>query len=445
MQKILIVEDERIVAADLALTLQKRGYSVVASVNSGEDAIVAATKHRPDLVLMDIRLAGKMDGIEAATKISGKLGTPVVFLTAFSDDKRLEQAKFAKAFGYIVKPFDEKTLNSTIKMALFKKQEIERTAGKNTDPKIGIDAFDKRILQELERDARAPAAEIGRRIRLPKTTVGYRISKLEESGFIQGYRAFLNPAAFGSKYYLVSVKLKDVSSDAVNKVVERIKDLPSCTKVVNVEGQHSLLVLAMADSSRALKSFLVLLLEACGPRLEDYVINEVTKIERFAPYLDNSGEKPSEWSATADLEEYKNISIDDTDRKIIGIITKQARKDLVNIGRETGVDWKVAKYRLQKLEKNGAIAAYCAQLDIRKLGQKSMILTVRLRDPLQSRRIIDYFDRAGICAMAYETLGKYDLVLELRAGKEEMLKAVLDSFKTAFLKQYLGIEISHVN
>ena len=103
--QILVVEDESIVARDIQKTLQNLGYDVPCVVSSGEAAIQKAEENRPDLVLMDIVLKGKMDGIEAAEQICSRFNIPIVYLTAYTDDKMLARAKITEPFGYIVKPF----------------------------------------------------------------------------------------------------------------------------------------------------------------------------------------------------------------------------------------------------------------------------------------------------------------------------------------------------
>jgi two-component system, cell cycle sensor histidine kinase and response regulator CckA len=119
-----MVEDERIVALDLAATLKELGYTVEASVSSGEAAIQQAIRLRPNLVLMDIRLAGKLDGIEAAQLIRKELDIPVIYLTAHSDDATLARAKGTEPFGYIVKPFKASDMHCAIELALHR-HEIE--------------------------------------------------------------------------------------------------------------------------------------------------------------------------------------------------------------------------------------------------------------------------------------------------------------------------------
>ncbi|RPJ03409.1 MAG: response regulator, partial [Spirochaetaceae bacterium] len=123
--KILIVEDERIVAKDIKGSLKNFGYEVVDIVVTGEDAIKLAQESTPDLVLMDIMLKGQLNGIDAARYIRDNLKIPVVFLTAYADENTLQNAKLTEPFGYIIKPFEDAELHSTIQMAIYR-FEMER-------------------------------------------------------------------------------------------------------------------------------------------------------------------------------------------------------------------------------------------------------------------------------------------------------------------------------
>jgi diguanylate cyclase (GGDEF)-like protein/PAS domain S-box-containing protein len=119
-EHILVVEDETIVALDIKQRLESMDYIVDATVMSGEQAIQKAEELLPDLVLMDIKLKGEMDGVEAAEIIHKRFHIPVIFLTAFADELTLKRAKITDAFGYILKPFEERELNVNIEMALYK-------------------------------------------------------------------------------------------------------------------------------------------------------------------------------------------------------------------------------------------------------------------------------------------------------------------------------------
>lgn len=117
---ILIVEDEAIVADDLKVTLMDLGYTVTGTVKSGEAALETIGRVRPGLILMDIHLAGVMDGVDTAAEIRRRWGIAVIYLSAYADPGLLERARHTEPYGYLVKPFDERELHSVIEMAAFK-------------------------------------------------------------------------------------------------------------------------------------------------------------------------------------------------------------------------------------------------------------------------------------------------------------------------------------
>jgi PAS domain S-box-containing protein len=125
LMQILVVEDESVVAMDIQSRLMGLGYAVPAIIARGEDAVEECQRRRPDLVLMDIRLKGDMDGVEAARQIRARMDIPVVFLTAYADSATLERAKTTESHGYLLKPFKEGELRTTIEMALYK-HKVER-------------------------------------------------------------------------------------------------------------------------------------------------------------------------------------------------------------------------------------------------------------------------------------------------------------------------------
>jgi two-component system, response regulator PdtaR len=150
-KKILVVEDEFITAADLIENLELMGFIVPASTGVGEEVYDLARTHSPDLILMDINLKGKMTGIMVADLVRKKLDIPVVFLTGQSDEATIEKAIEVEPFGYIIKPFEERSLKTTIAMALYKhsidskliiSEERYRRIAESSDNLIAILNFD---------------------------------------------------------------------------------------------------------------------------------------------------------------------------------------------------------------------------------------------------------------------------------------------------------------
>jgi AmiR/NasT family two-component response regulator len=125
----MVVEDERIVASAIEEQLRHAGYDVVANVGSGQAAVSKAIELRPDLILMDINLGRGIDGIEASREIGAQQATPIIFLTAYTDNDTIERARSATPFGYLRKPVEEQALKPAIEMALSRRElEAERDA-----------------------------------------------------------------------------------------------------------------------------------------------------------------------------------------------------------------------------------------------------------------------------------------------------------------------------
>lgn len=119
-KRVLVAEDEAIIAEDIAMTLCGLGYEVPALAGTGDEALEMAERLKPDLILMDITMPGKLDGIEAARKVRKSLDIPVVFLTGHVDEETLERAKGDSLFGYIIKPFARKDIRAAVELALYK-------------------------------------------------------------------------------------------------------------------------------------------------------------------------------------------------------------------------------------------------------------------------------------------------------------------------------------
>ncbi len=116
--RVLIVEDETLVAEELRERLSRFGYSVIAAVDTADEGIAIATREHPDLVLMDIRLRGEKDGVQAAQEIRQQVDVPIVFVTAYSDRRTVERASQTEHDAYVLKPFHRRELQSTIEVAM---------------------------------------------------------------------------------------------------------------------------------------------------------------------------------------------------------------------------------------------------------------------------------------------------------------------------------------
>jgi CheY-like chemotaxis protein len=131
--RVLIVEDEAVVAADINDRVTALGYVVAGTVSSGEDAILKTSQLKPDLILMDIVLEGELDGVQTAEQLAQSHDIPIVFLTAHADELTVRRAKHTGPFGYVLKPFEERELSMVMSIALYRSRTESRLAAANKE------------------------------------------------------------------------------------------------------------------------------------------------------------------------------------------------------------------------------------------------------------------------------------------------------------------------
>ena len=148
--RIMVVDDEAVIALRLQQRLTSMGFDVTGVAYSGEEAVETARDLRPDLILMDIMIPGKLDGIAAAKIVKAELDIPVVFLTAHSEDKIIERAKQAEPYGYILKPFQDRELKATVEIALYKKDMEQRLKESKIQLRKAHDKLEYRVKERTK-------------------------------------------------------------------------------------------------------------------------------------------------------------------------------------------------------------------------------------------------------------------------------------------------------
>lgn len=155
LARVLVVEDERVVALHLRQQLSRLGYDVPFMATKGPQALEAIELHRPDVVLMDIHIEGDMDGIDTASRIPSHLRIPVIYLTAYSEESTLERARSTKPYGYLLKPFSERELHATIQMAMERHRADSAVTRQANDLRIAVAEREEELassVKELERE-----------------------------------------------------------------------------------------------------------------------------------------------------------------------------------------------------------------------------------------------------------------------------------------------------
>jgi two-component system, cell cycle sensor histidine kinase and response regulator CckA len=206
---IAIVEDEYIVALDIKSFLGRSGYAVAGMFSSGDDLLAAIESIRPDLVLMDIKIRGSLDGVETAHIVHDKYRVPVVLLTAYADDETIARAKITQPFGYIIKPFEERELKTAIEIALYRSMMEHRLlASEERYRNLFHDGISANFLADLEGRVTEANAAFRALVGIGPEQDPPRLSTLvmEHKEFL----SFMEKAVSGHKLELSELKLKSV-------------------------------------------------------------------------------------------------------------------------------------------------------------------------------------------------------------------------------------------
>src|SRR5271157_433146 len=290
--RILVVEDDGIIGRHIQNTLRKLGYQVLDVVSSGEQAISISSEEHPDLVLMDINLDGEVDGVKAAGQIYGRFEIPVIYLTALADNDTLQRAKVTDPFGYILKPFEERSLFSTIEMALRKDQlekalrsseQLFRTLVDNQGEGIGmVDTQENFIFANPAAEAifgTVPGGMTGRNLREFTDLKDYQLitsqtgrRKLGEKGLYEIKIQRLD----GEKRIINVTATPQFGADGQYQCTFGIfRDVTEQKKIEQTEAEQRALAEALRDTAAVLNSTLDL----------DEVFDRIlTNIGRVVPY-----------------------------------------------------------------------------------------------------------------------------------------------------------------
>lgn len=197
-ESILIVEDEPIIADDIAATLKEKGYTVLAIIDNAEEALDFLNRAKPDLVMLDVKIRGAKDGIMLAHEIKTRFNLPFIFLTSYYDTKTVDRAKATEPAGYIVKPFNENDLVINVEMALYKTRNRAQASipsatsdkffVKNNRDMIALDVSEILYAEAFDNYAKVATAK-------EKYIVSHTLKSVEEKlitkGFVRVHRSYL--------------------------------------------------------------------------------------------------------------------------------------------------------------------------------------------------------------------------------------------------------------
>lgn len=304
-----------------------------------------------------------------------------------------------------------------------------------------LDLYDRKIMGELDLDARLPASKIARRVKLSKESVIYRIRRLIEKGYVKNFYTIINAALFGFRYYEVFLRFQKLSAEKEQKIIEYLKQCSNCINIRLTDGKYGLVFLTAHKSRINLKYFLQDFCHRFGQNLLQKNVHTVIAGYKLAQRTLLPGEsvKKPFYHGEDSIGE-----LDETDKKILAALANDARIKTVDLATLANEEARKVQYRIKKLQRNHVIVGYSTALNLSMLSRQFVIINFRLKDPSKGLSIIEFFDHTQCAIFAYDLLGDYDLSLELYVKNDAVLQDILRKFREKFLDYYISYDLAHV-
>jgi len=305
----------------------------------------------------------------------------------------------------------------------------------------GLDLLDRKIMYELDLDARGSASQIARRLRKSKETVNFRINRLVSAGYIKAFYSILNTSLLGWTYYKLYVKFKDMAPAKEKEFFGYLSRQPHVAYLARLEGFYDCVFLVMARGLPQMLLFMAPFMKRYGDYIAQKDLVTFISAHRFNQKFLFAGTRREDWTYSPELGSYE---LGEPDRKILSVLSNNARASLVEIASKASLDPATVNYRLKKLEKDGAILAYVTAPDFDKLGLQFVQINISMKDPSFSKKVISFFDSTNRCLYAGELLGKFDIMIEIHVESGQQLRGILCSFREKFVGKYSDYDVSTI-
>ena len=298
----------------------------------------------------------------------------------------------------------------------------------------GIDLYDRKIVYHLDVNARMPVAQLAKKINLSKETVNYRIRRLQKRKYIDHFYILVNASNLGYKYYKAYMSIENATPAIEKEIGDFIISEPSCINLRMLGGEYALVFTSIHKQVAGLREFMQRLGKKYGQYIADKSIHTVVATHKFNQRVLHEGPGLHKVLYHGDLSEPE---VDKVDRSILCALSQNARMKLAEMARSIGVDPRVVRYRIKRLEKERIIVGYHMRLHLPTISHDLSQVDIALRDISAVPAMLQFFDSTNMCVMGYENIGRYDLTVELYAEDAQEFKRIMDEFQKRFIKHYI--------
>ncbi len=304
-----------------------------------------------------------------------------------------------------------------------------------------LDLLDRKIMRELDLDARISASQLARKVRRSKETVNFRLKRLLSEGHLKGFYTVFNTSKLGWFYVKHYIKFKDTTPKKEEEIFEYLRTRPNVAYLASVEGKYDCILLVMVRQMAHMEVFLSGFMAKYGQFVQEKDMTVFLTTHRLNQKFLLPGGKGEDWFYPYEIGAYKP---DEIERKMLDALSSNARIPLIKLAKQCGITPSATAYRLRNLEKEKIILAYVSALNFDRLGLRFVQINFSLKDPSARRQIISYFDSTNKCLFAIEMLGKYDVLVEAHTASEQELQRVINGFREKFVGKYANYDISTV-
>ncbi len=305
-----------------------------------------------------------------------------------------------------------------------------------------LDLLDKKIMYELDLNARVSASQLAKKLRKSKETINFRINRLIKNKFVKGFYSIFNTSKLGYYYVKFYIKFRNITQEKEKQLFDYVTNQEKIAYLASIEGQYDCFVLLMVKNFNEVAHFQDNFMKLFGQFIQEKDIVVFLNTHRFNSRFLFDGVEKRDWNYSLELENYP---LDEINKEILKIITNHSRISLIEIAEKLKIDQKVVKYRLRKLEKDNIILAYVTSPNFDKLGLSFFQVNISLKNSNSRKKIIKFFEETGKCLFAMELIGKYDLLAELHLENNEQLKKIITEFREKFIQEYSDYDVSTIN
>jgi len=306
-----------------------------------------------------------------------------------------------------------------------------------------IDEKDKKILRELEENARQTDSSIAKKIRLSKQVTNYRIQKMIESNVISNFYTVVNVGNLGLTTYYLFIELQKINKEKEKKLIEKINSLDEVGWLISCIGKWDIILNINESSILNFEKSLNQIIKICELYLHDYKFTILSEAEHIGYKFLGS----KRYTPLYQGERDKSFKLDVTDEKILRILSQNARINLISLSKKTKIPAHVLNYRIKKLIKSGIIEGFKPKLNINKLGYQWHLLLINLSvmDEENKRELIEFCKFHKNVYYITSTIGDYNLMLDIHIKSTEELTRILKDIQDRFsnlIKTYESVMVS---